>query len=774
MSSSDAELRIGGNIDDLKAATDKATAEVRKMADQMQSSLSSLNGMFKQLHGTFMAFTAALAGGAAFKGVINASNEWAGDSAKLAKTLGVTTEQASIMKVALTHIGVESDVMVSASQKLSKQVFSNAGAFETMGIKVKDSAGQYRPVIEIMGETNKKLLEIKNPVEQNIAGMQAYGKSWGEVKGILKLTADQMEWAAERAKQLNLIVGPEGANQARVYKEQMRDLNLVGKSLEVQFGQQLTPVFVRLGAWMGEEAPAMGGVFRTVLESIAFAAQSVWLALKDMGDGLGAIAAQAVALLHGDLEGFKAIGRARDEEAAKNEAAYERLKANFGKPMEAGKSKTPSGGGPTYDFKGEGEGNPAADKSRMSAWESQLAETKVFYQKTYDLREYSKSQEKEYWESILRNVSVSGQERIAITKKVADLELTVMKDKASRKKALDEEDLNEHEKIALDGLKNEEMLADRELQLGNISKSEMLNLQQQYEDRRFAIQQEAQAARITAMLGDPNMDPVALQKQLDQMALIQRTHAATREKIETAAAVETKNVWEQSLQPITQAFDKSITGMIQGTTTMKKALANLWQSILGEFVNMCVGMVAKWAGQELMKTTLSREYGAVRSTIEKVIGIQTVASQATASTETAAAKTAEAAIVVPAEAAEAAAGAASSVASIPYVGPELAAAAFAETYALCMSGIAGFAVGSWRVPDDAFTKIHKGEMIVPAQFAEAVRNGGLGGENDGVHVHLHAGAMLDTGSIQNFFTENSHVIAPALRRMARNFTSTRT
>lgn len=770
MASNDAELRIGGDSSDLVDACTKAEKAVKDSFDRMQASMSSLNGAFQKLQSAFLAVTAVLAGGKAFKEVIGASNDWALESAKLAKALGTTSEQASVMKVALNHIGVESDVLIGASQKMSKQIFSNGAAFETMGIQVKDSAGNYRPVMDVMTETNTKLKAITNPIAQNIAGMQLYGKSWGEVKGVLKLTNQVMDESAERAKQLGLVVTSSGVESAKQYKEQLRDLNLVSTSLSVQMGNQMTPVFVRIGQLMGQEAPAMGKVFATVLESIGFVAMSVWLALKDMGDAIGALAAQGAALLSGDLAAFRAIGKMRDEEAAKNEAAYQRMKDNFGKPLPAAKSSAPDMGGPNPDFGKSSSSKGSADKSRMSAWESQLSEAKVFYQKTYDLREYSKEQEKEYWQSILRNVNVTGQERIAVTKKVSELELEILKKNLQQRHALDAEAINAHEKDAESSLQIDEQAANQEFAMGRISQEQLLTLQQQFEDRRFAIQQEAQAARITAQLGDPNMDPVALQKLLDQMAEIQRAHVLRVGAIQNAAALETKKSQDAMLAPITSAIEKSVTGMIQGTLTLKKALSNLFQSILGEFVSLGAKMVVKWAADHGAMAAVSKAFSAVR---QMLFGADAVASVTSDTTAAAGAKV-SAAVTIPAEAAEAAGGAAAAVAGIPIVGPALAAAAYAETMAMVMGGLAvASASGGYDIPAgvNPLTQLHENEMVLPAAQADAVRNMASGGGSAGGDVHLHVHTQ-STQDFQQFLKRNSHTIAPALRRMARNLTPT--
>lgn len=77
--------------------------------------------------------------------------------------------------------------------------------------------------------------------------------------------------------------------------------------------------------------------------------------------------------------------------------------------------------------------------------------------------------------------------------------------------------------------------------------------------------------------------------------------------------------------------------------------------------------------------------------------------------------------------------AAAAVAGIPIVGPILAKAAFASAKAMGMAevgfmkgaGMASFAVGTPRIPEDMIAQIHKDEMIIPATFAQAIRSGEL-------------------------------------------------
>jgi hypothetical protein len=78
-----------------------------------------------------------------------------------------------------------------------------------------------------------------------------------------------------------------------------------------------------------------------------------------------------------------------------------------------------------------------------------------------------------------------------------------------------------------------------------------------------------------------------------------------------------------------------------------------------------------------------------------------------------------------------------------------AVSAFGGTAAAASSGgfmswlgslLPAFAVGADNIPHDMVAQIHKGEMIVPAAGAEAIRSGKLGG-GGGQQLHLTIHAM---------------------------------
>ncbi|MEI8170869.1 MAG: hypothetical protein WCG50_14410, partial [Rhodoferax sp.] len=713
--------------------------------------------------------TAVLAGGGALKKFISDANEWNGEAGKMSKQLGITTQQASIMNVALNHLGIDTSVYTDASMKMSKQIQGNAQAFDVLGVKTRDVSGAYRPVTELMGEVNQKLLEIKNPIEQNIAGQQAYGKGWTEIRGILRLTSEVMSDAEERAKQLGLIVGPEGVAMSKQYSAQMRDLNLVGRSIETQFGNQLLPVFTRLGKFMSEEGPVMGQVFATVLEGVGFAASTVWLKLKDTGDSIGAMAAQAGALLTGDMAGFRAIGKARDEEYKKNEAAFERLKANFGKPLPAPKIAPASDNqGPQYHFKPKEEAAVAAP-SRMAEWEAKLAEDKAALERegllAGQFREMSKAAEKKYWDELKAVKGLSDGERNALARKSAEVEMAGIKNNFEVKVATLQAEAaayknNTAERLRLEleiqakyqeGTKQfeesakriveiqrqaaeqertirasrvqaerdarlqtvtiEEQAVQTALQLGTITQAQMLAEQAAFENRRNAIAREAVQERLQIALLDKDKNPIEVEKINSEIEALELAHQVRLGHIRQQATVESGRYQTQFFQGVQGNLQTSLQSMLSTMTITSSGIKGLFASIGQTMAQTASKMAADWLINQI-KMRLS----------SKTTALSQLNSNAVA----------------------AAGGAYNAIVGIPYVGPFLAPAAAGVAYAGVMAfGAMASAEGGFDIPGNVnpIVQTHAREMILPAKHADVIRglaDGGpaaAGGGGGDIHIH---------------------------------------
>lgn len=825
------ETIISANPAEFVKAMDAAASAAKNSSKEIDAQFRKISDTFASVQKAAMGWVAVAAGGGALKGMIKDAADWNGQAAKMATQLGITTQQASVLNVALQKMGLDSDTYTGAAEKLSKQIHSNGDAFETLGVKVQDATGQYRPVTQVMGEVNAKLAEIKNPIEQNIAGQQVYGKGWSEVRGILKITTEAMGAAEQRARDLGLIVGPEGAAMAKQYKASMTDLNLVGKSLELQFGNVLLPIFSKTGAFMASEGPAVAKTFGAALEIVVEVAIKLGYALKGIGTLFAGVAAAVAAAVSGNFAGAKdvlkqtfadveAIGDAGDAAAAK----FKRTDATG---ITGPEVKMPVG--PHYNFKSDKAARETADKKdpgRMPQWEAELEEKKLSLAEQAraegTFREMSKAEELAFWESKKGAAELSATEEIALRRKIAADGL-----------AINKQDFEAHIQTLTNGGEamrqnytaritiSEQVYREIAGKYGAESKEaqkaygDILALRRQLADQQRTLDASAADARRNRQQADVDIERTLLQEQLQmgqitkgqelqaEEAFEARLYAIRLQGLQDRAALIDPQAdpvaYDQAQRQIEQAEQQHQQRMTQIRSQQRLQAASpelaVWKgaesaiqqgmdglltrtkTLQQSLANIYKGIFATFVQEMITKPLAQWAMRMIReSVIYKYMAGQQVAAQTTASTSVAGIKSTEAGAVAGANAVEAGSGAAASQASIPFAGPVLALAAMAAVFA-AVKGLGGgggashSASGGFDIPSNLnpVTQLHAREMVLPAKHADTIRQMGemAGGSAEPGHTINYHD---NSGRLtQAEIRSNAATIARELSRLNRGF-----
>ncbi len=192
-------------------------------------------------------------------------------------------------------------------------------------------------------------------------------------------------------------------------------------------------------------------------------------------------------------------------------------------------------------------------------------------------------------------------------------------------------------------------------------------------------------------------------------------------------AQQTAGIFGSAMQGGINSVSKSMAGLIEGTTTWRKALLDISRSTIGELLQGIIKMGVEWVTQHLIMTAASKAF----SLVEKASNTQSV------SDTTVAAMT-----KLGANAAVAGSGAAAAEASIPYVGPILAAAAMASMVTSVLSLGSGFSMGGYTGDGGIFEPaglVHRGEYVMSAAAVDrigvdtldAMHNGAITGGSTG-------------------------------------------
>jgi hypothetical protein len=230
-----------------------------------------------------------------------------------------------------------------------------------------------------------------------------------------------------------------------------------------------------------------------------------------------------------------------------------------------------------------------------------------------------------------------------------------------------------------------------------------------------------------------------------------------KEKLDLQGAQTSQRTWQSLMQPIQRAFDTSITGMILGTTTLQKAVANIAQSILAEFVNLGVKMVTNWLASELAMTTATEVGAAARTAVDgegMAAGLAIKAANAIKSIITDSAQTFSGIFA--------------------FLAPIMGPAAAGEASVMAAAGGIASAAGGWVVPSDQLAMVHQNEMILPANISQSLQtmisaNGGAGAGAVVVNV-----SAIDSQDVRRFFQSNGSLLVSAVNKAMRNGSMLRT
>lgn len=422
-------------------------------------------------------------------------------------------------------------------------------------------------------------------------------------------------------------------------------------------------------------------------------------------------------------------------------------------------------------------GGSGAAKDPMQAWEEEIKAQKLAHREmqreTLTHQKWDLAREAAYWRKKLATVDAGSRTGLKIREKILTLEDELSKQSTEAKM----NQVTEWEKLEKHKLEMEKDAADQALAAGRISQLERLDLEIEFENRRYEIAYDALQKRIALAEQDPTYGKDGIDKLKQQMGDLEQGHEQKQAKNEGKRENQRrkdapsftemlkdggKNVWQEAQQQMGQAF----TAMLTRTQNFRQAMNGFFKSMGQTFIQE---MVTKPL-MGMMKRMVEE------SAIYKMIFSTKDTLETAAAAKTAATKTTETSAVVGANATQAASGAAASQASIPYVGPILAVAAMAAMMAAVMGLMGGgggsqttttttripSAAGGWDIPAgiNPLTQLHENEMVLPAEHAQTIREmaGQSGGDDSTIIINSTGGDFI-----------HKKDLAKLLKQMKRDF-----
>jgi hypothetical protein len=293
-----------------------------------------------------------------------------------------------------------------------------------------------------------------------------------------------------------------------------------------------------------------------------------------------------------------------------------------------------------------------------------------------------------------------------------------------------------------------------EAAFGKLSATEAIGQEQDLLDLKWSYDQAYYEKKLAAADNDGRTQ----EKLLEQQGLAYEKYVTNVQALDAKLAEANKKAWDDLVAPVERAIDRSVTGVILGTTTVQKALANLAQSILAEFVNSAVRGVFDQIGNLLAG-------GLLGGSNQDFSGGLTGAGE-----ELAGGGLAEGL------------GLGSLFGSGGLVGGLFKD--IGTLFAFEGGGIVPSAQGGWAVPSlgpgGVLAQLHSNEMVLPANISQGLQSmlaapagagGGSGAGPSSVVVNVSA---IDSQDVKRFFQSNGSLLVTALNKAMRNGSALRT
>ena len=392
-------------------------------------------------------------------------------------------------------------------------------------------------------------------------------------------------------------------------------------------------------------------------------------------------------------------------------------------------------------------GRGGAGSDSVQAWRAQLQEQLLAEQSFFG---QSKDEELAFWQDKLALTEAGSNARLAVERNIYELEKQLAIQ--SERDQLDQ--LNADQKVADAKFANYKAAIDDQAALGQISATEQVRQEQDLVDLKWSYDQAYYEKKIDAAQNDVRIQ----QKLIEEQELAYEKYVGEVQALDSKLAEANKRAWDDLVAPIERAIDTSVTGIILGTTTVHRALANLAQSIIAEFVNSAVkgvfGQIGNLFGASLFAGGGDQDFsGGLTGAGEEVLGGGVATSL----------------------------GLGSLFGSGGILGSLFKGVG--AVFGFERGGIVPSAQGGWAVPSlgpgGVLAQLHSNEMVLPANLSQGLQNliaaptSLTAGGAAPVVVNFGVQAM-DSQDVARFFRSNGSALVAAINNAMRNGSMLRT
>lgn len=726
---------------------------------------------------------------------------------QLSEKTGIATTTLSGLRVAAVETNVGMDTLSTGLRNLGRNVqaaiinpnSTAAKSFQAMNVAITDSTGAMLPLDDILGELSTKYASYEDGTAKAALASDQFGAKLGSslLPLLDKIGTESIPELTQRAAEMGVSFDEAATIADEKFAESMKDSGLTVEGLKDTVSNALIPALTVLETAFTSNAGGMsltqaaaetlGGGLKVVVEAATMAGESFAIVFDQallVGQEFGSLINMSRALglaMEGDFKEAATVvensgaqmAQSYNDDIAKMQASEKTFldvhnalwnnaqtaptaaAAPQQQQQQAPQLQASSGGA---DWMKENDSqleqqNLKIEQSATSTKEAnaeKLANTVQYWQGVLSAGNLTAAQEFSAQDALNKAEMASKANSLSTgtsaAKSAATTETQIATDAANARKAVAASEYETQISVWDSEVTQKKMTKSQELQDEISAQNQMYQAALAEANQEAALDAAGTAAKakalddIEVLTASHNAEIAKLNNDLVTQQI---TDAKAVQDAQTKASEATSAAWQKAFQPISQAFDQSLNGVLQGTQTMQQASGKAAQSIALAYIDAEAKKLVNFVASEAMILAkgVATQAGLTAAT-QAGIAVQTAtktAADATGKTEDVALGTAQ----INSSAMRAAAGAYSAVAGIPIVGPVLAPAAAATAYAGVMAFDILSAEGGMAIPAgvNPMTQLHENEMVLPAHIAQPLQNMIAGGSTSSsvsnTHFNIH-------------------------------------
>lgn len=162
--------------------------------------------------------------------LMNVGIEYADQMGDLAAKYGTTSEAISEIGYIATQTGSDVNTLTNAMSMLYMRAKQDGEAFQSLGVSVKDSNGQFKSMDELFWETVYAMNNLESDGEKSAYMLDLFGRSAANIGEILRKDTAEIDAMRNEAHDLGIVVSQETADFAGAWQDRMDRIKLQGQS----------------------------------------------------------------------------------------------------------------------------------------------------------------------------------------------------------------------------------------------------------------------------------------------------------------------------------------------------------------------------------------------------------------------------------------------------------------------------------------------------------------------------------------------------------------